>query len=120
VRADLAWASKVLVHLINNANLYSSPGEPITIRTETKNGFVFFSVTDRGPGIEQSEIKRIFEKFYRGKEHRCRVQGTGMGLAIAKAIIEAHGGVLGVTSKAGEGSVFSFSLPIDRSSVSGK
>jgi two-component system sensor histidine kinase KdpD len=120
IRADLAWASKVLVHMINNANLYSSPGQPITLRTETKNGFVFFSVADRGPGIEQSEVKRIFEKFYRGKEHRCRVQGTGMGLPIAKAIIEAHGGAVGVTSKVGEGSVFYFSLPIDRSSGSGE
>jgi two-component system sensor histidine kinase KdpD len=115
VRADLLWASKVLVHLINNANLYSPPGEPITLRTETRNGFVFFNVADRGPGIDPTEIKRIFEKFYRGKDHRCRVQGTGMGLAIAKAIAEAHGGTVGLTSKVGEGSVFYFSLPIDRS-----
>jgi two-component system, OmpR family, sensor histidine kinase KdpD len=115
IRADLVWAAKVLVHLINNANLYSAPGKPITIRTETRNGYVFFNVSDRGPGIDQTEIKRIFEKFYRGKEHRCRVQGTGMGLPIAKAIIEAHGGTIGVTSKIGEGSNFHFSLPIDRS-----
>lgn len=115
IRADLFWATKVLVHLISNANLYSSPGEPITIRTETRDGFVFFSVADCGPGIEGSEIKRIFEKFYRGKEHRCRVQGTGMGLSISKAIVEAHGGTIRVDSKVGEGSVFSFSLPIDRS-----
>jgi two-component system, OmpR family, sensor histidine kinase KdpD len=114
IRADLVWAAKVLVHLINNANLYSLPGEPITLRTETKSGFVFFSVADRGPGIDPTEAKRIFEKFYRGKEHRCRVQGTGMGLPIAKAIVEAHGGAIGVTSKVGEGSNFHFSLPIDR------
>lgn len=115
IRADLFWATKVLVHLISNANLYSSLGEPITIRTETRDGFVLFNVADRGPGIERSEIKRIFEKFYRGKEHRCRVQGTGMGLSISKAIVEAHGGTIRVDSKEGEGSVFSFSLPIDRS-----
>jgi len=119
IRADLLWATKVLVHLISNANLYSSPGKPITLRTETKNGFVFFSVADRGPGIEQTEVKRIFEKFYRGKEHRCRIQGTGMGLPIAKAIVEAHGGAIGVTSKVGEGSIFHFSLPIDRSLEAG-
>ena len=115
IRADLYWATKVLVHLISNANLYSSPGEPITLRTETKHGLVFFTVTDRGPGIDQMEVGRIFEKFYRGKEHRCRIQGTGMGLPIAKAIVEAHAGTIGVTSKVGEGSVFYFSLPIDRS-----
>lgn len=120
IKADLFWATKVLVHLISNANLYSAPGEPITLRTETKNGFVFFSVADRGPGIDQTEVKRIFEKFYRGKEHRCRVQGTGMGLPISKAIVEAHGGTIRVDSKVGEGSVFSFSLPLDRSSGVGE
>jgi two-component system, OmpR family, sensor histidine kinase KdpD len=115
IRADLFWATKVLVHLISNANLYSSPGEPITLRTERKHEYVFFSVADRGPGIDQTEVGRIFEKFYRGKEHRCRIQGTGMGLSIAKAIVEAHTGTIEVTSKPGEGSVFCFSLPIDRS-----
>jgi two-component system sensor histidine kinase KdpD len=110
----------VLGHLIRNANLYSTPGEPITLRTETRNGFVFLSVADRGPGIDQMEVKRIFEKFYRGKEHRCRVQGTGMGLPISKAIVEAHGGTIFVNSRPGEGSVFSFSLPIDRSSDVGE
>jgi two-component system, OmpR family, sensor histidine kinase KdpD len=120
IKADLLWATKVLVHLISNANLYSSPGEPITLRTETRNGFVFFSVADRGPGIDPTEVRRIFEKFYRGKEHRCRVQGTGMGLSISKAIVEAHGGTIRVDSKVGEGSVFSFSLPIDRSSDAGE
>lgn len=120
IRADLFWATKVLVHLISNANLYSSPGEPITIRTETKHGFVFFGVADRGPGIDQTEVGRIFEKFYRGKEHRYLVQGTGMGLPISKAIVEAHGGTIRVNSKLGEGSVFSFSLPIDRSSDVGE
>jgi two-component system sensor histidine kinase KdpD len=113
IRADLFWANKVLVHLISNANLYSSPGEPITLRTETRDGFVFFSVADRGPGIDETELGRIFERFYRGKEHRCRIQGTGMGLSIARAIVEAHAGTLGVTSKLGEGSVFCFSLPMD-------
>ncbi len=120
IRADLFWATKVLVHLIGNANLYSSPREPIAIRTETRDGFVFFSVADRGPGIDPTEVRRIFEKFYRGKEHRCRIQGTGMGLPISKAIVEAHGGTIRVDSTVGEGSVFSFSLPIDRSSDVGK
>ena len=114
IRADLFWAAKILGHLIRNANLYSSPDKPIAIRTETKDGFVVFSVADQGPGIDPSEVRRIFEKFYRGKEHRCRVQGTGMGLPIAKAITEAHGGTMTVIRKPGEGSIFTFSLPIDR------
>jgi two-component system, OmpR family, sensor histidine kinase KdpD len=115
IRADLQWATKILVHLIMNAHLYSTPETPIVIRTETGKGLVFFHVADRGPGIDSAEIPRIFEKFYRGKEHRFRVQGTGMGLPIAKAIAEAHGGTMTAVSKPGEGSVFTFSLPIDRS-----
>ena len=120
IRADLYWAKKVLVHLISNANLYSTPGEPITIRTETRHGYVFFSVEDRGPGIDPTEANRIFEKFYRGKEHRFRIQGTGMGLPISKAIVEAHAGTIGVNSKVGEGSVFYFSVPIDRTLEAGE
>ena len=113
VSADLFWATKVLAHLIQNANLYSTPDTPIAIRSEIKDRFVELSVADCGPGIEPAEVRRIFEKFYRGKEHRCRIQGTGMGLAIAKAIVEAHGGTIGVHSRIGEGSVFFFTLPID-------
>ncbi len=112
VYCDLFWARKVLGHLLRNADLYSSPGEPITITTEEKNGFVIFHVADLGPGIEKSEIDQIFSKFYRGKSQRHRVPGTGMGLAVAKAIVEAHGGTIGVASEVGRGSVFTFSLPI--------
>jgi two-component system sensor histidine kinase KdpD len=104
----------VLVHLIENANLYSSPDQPITISTEDKDDFVVFSIADRGPGIVDAELGLIFDKFYRGADQRYRVQGTGMGLPIAKAIVEAHGGTIAVVSQMGHGSVFSFSLPIDR------
>lgn len=113
VYCDLFWARKVLGHLLRNADLYSSPGEPVTITTEEKDGFVFFHVADLGPGIDKSEIDQIFSKFYRGKNQRHRVPGTGMGLAVAKAIVEAHGGTIGVASEAGRGSVFTFSLPIE-------
>jgi two-component system sensor histidine kinase KdpD len=58
------------------------------------------------------ERSMIFDKFYRGQSQRHRVQGTGMGLAIVKAIVEAHGGTIGVTSQLGSGSVFSFGLPV--------
>jgi len=112
VRADLARAREVLVHLIENANLYSSPDQPITIGTEEKDDFVFFSIADRGPGISDAELGLIFDKFYRGTDQRYRVQGTGMGLPIAKAIVEAHGGTISVVSQLEFGSVFSFSLPM--------
>jgi two-component system sensor histidine kinase KdpD len=114
VRADFTRAEEVLVHLIQNANLYSSPDQPITIGAEEKDDFVLFSVADQGPGINEAELGFIFDKFYRGADQRYRVQGTGMGLPIAKAIVEAHGGTIGVVSQVGHGSVFSFSLPMAR------
>ena len=114
VLADLARAREVLVHLIENANLYSSPDQSITISTEEKDDFVIFSIADKGPGIVDAELGLIFDKFYRGADQRYRVQGTGMGLPIAKAIVEAHGGTIAVVSQVGHGSVFSFSLPIVR------
>jgi two-component system sensor histidine kinase KdpD len=69
-------------------------------------------VADRGGGIDESELGLIFEKFYRGEDHRYAVQGTGMGLPIANAIIRAHGGSLTVTSQPEHGSIFAFSLPV--------
>jgi two-component system sensor histidine kinase KdpD len=114
VRADLARATEVLVHLIENANLYSSPDAPVTISAEDKGDVAFISVADHGPGIDDQEVGLIFDKFYRGRDQRYRVQGTGMGLPIAKAIVEAHGGSISVVSQLGYGSVFTFSLLIVR------
>ena len=120
VRADFARAEEVLVHLIQNANLYSSPDHPITISAEERDEFVQFSVADQGPGISEVELGLIFDKFYRGTDQRYRVQGTGMGLPIAKAIVEAHGGTIGVISQVERGSVFSFTLPILRGTTEQK
>jgi two-component system sensor histidine kinase KdpD len=117
VLVDLPWASSVLVHLIINAHLYSWPGQPITISSESRGGFALLSVADQGPGIEKAEAGRIFEKFYRCKGQATRAHGTGMGLPIAKAIVEAHGGTMDVVSRFGEGSVFTFSLPLDASAA---
>jgi two-component system sensor histidine kinase KdpD len=114
VRVDLARAPEVLVHLIENANQYSPAGEPITISAERAGDFVVTSVADRGAGIDDPEQSLIFEKFYRGRDQRYAVQGTGMGLPIAKAIVEAHGGSINLTSQRGHGSVFSFTLPAER------
>ena len=116
VRADLNRIKDVLVRLIENADAYSQKDAPVTISAEVNDSRLLVSVADRGPGIEDMELGLIFDKFYRGKDQRYLVQGTGMGLPIAKAIVEAHGGTIGVTSQLGHGSVFSFSLPIDRDS----
>jgi two-component system sensor histidine kinase KdpD len=114
VRVDLVRAREALVHLIEIANQYSPHDQPITITSEPTPDFIITSVADRGAGIDDLEQNLIFEKFYRGKDQRYLVQGTGMGLPIAKAIIEAHGGTMSLTSQRGQGSVFSFTLPVER------
>lgn len=112
VRADLARAREVLVHLIDNANRYSPHDQPITITAEGSGDTVTISVADRGEGIDDLEQALIFEKFYRGRNQRYSVEGTGMGLPIAKAIVEAHGGTISLMSQRGHGSVFTFTLPV--------
>jgi two-component system sensor histidine kinase KdpD len=112
VAMDLDRIVEVLVHLLDNAAKYSPPEMPIFISAEQKGSEVITSVADRGPGIDQMEQEMIFEKFYRGRDQRMMIPGTGMGLPIAKAIVELHGGKVWVTSQLGRGSVFHFSLPL--------
>lgn len=114
---DVIWIGKVLQHLIENAAKYSAAAEPIFISSEVRNGRLITSVADRGEGIDDLERSMIFDKFYRGQGQRHRVHGTGMGLAIVKAIVEAHGGRIEVTSQLGKGSVFSFGLPVATSAT---
>jgi two-component system sensor histidine kinase KdpD len=109
---DLERIAKVLQLLLENAAKYSPAGSAITIRVELKEGWLVISVADCGSGVPEQEQALIFEKFYRGQSQRYRVQGTGMGLPIAKAVVEAHGGAIQVTSEPNRGSVFSFSLPL--------
>ncbi|HZL25597.1 MAG TPA: ATP-binding protein [Acidobacteriaceae bacterium] len=110
VEADPAWMQKVLGNLLDNAAKYSHLGKPIFVSAETRPGFVAISVADRGAGIDPMDQSLIFDKFYRARSQRQIVSGTGMGLAICRAIIEAHGGTLSVTSQQGQGSVFTFTL----------
>jgi len=114
VRFDLKRIIAVLQHLLSNAAKYSPAGSPIFISAEATASDVMISVADRGTGIEDMEKVMIFDKFFRGKGQRTRVQGTGMGLAIARAIVQAHGGSMHVTSQPGVGSVFSFTLPLEQ------
>jgi len=112
VRLDEDRIKEVLIQLLENAAKYSAPEAPIRITAELKGANLEVSVADQGAGIDDMEQELIFDKFYRGKNQRYRVQGTGMGLAIARAIVEAHGGKIGVTSQTGCGSVFYFLLPV--------
>jgi two-component system sensor histidine kinase KdpD len=117
VRADRARTKEILIQLIENAHLYSPKDQQVTISAEQNGEMVTFSVADRGPGIDPFEQGLIFDKFYRGRDQRYQVRGTGMGLPIAKAIVSAHGGNISVTSQLGHGSVFSFTLPVANSWV---
>src|SRR5229473_1603457 len=87
VEADLERARDILMKLIDNANLYSSKDQPIVITAELSGDYVTTSVADRGPGIDDLEQGMIFDKFYRGRDQRYLVRGTGMGLPIAKTIV---------------------------------
>jgi len=119
VRADLRLVKKALAQLLENACKYSAPDEPIMVSAEMNGNFVMTSVIDRGHGIDIHEQHLIFGELYRGKGQRHLVAGTGMGLPIAKAIVEAHGGSLRVMSELGRGSVFSFTLPINPQLIPG-
>jgi len=111
VSMDVARIKDVVLQLLDNAAKYSPAGAPVRVTAAARGRVLEVSVADRGPGIDDFEQSLIFDKFYRGKNERYRVQGTGMGLAIAKAVVEAHGGAIGVTSQLGHGSVFTFTLP---------
>jgi two-component system sensor histidine kinase KdpD len=119
VEFDMDLILNVLQQLLENAAKYSPPESPIHISVENRGSEMVVSVADHGPGIDELEQALIFDKFYRGKDNRYSVQGTGMGLAIAKAVVEAHGGTIGVTSQLGQGSVFTFTLPITSQPVRG-
>lgn len=111
---DLRNTEEILSQLLDNAGKYSPRGTPITITAAVEGNMLVTSVADQGPGIDAIDQNMIFDKFYRGRGQRHSVQGTGMGLAIAKAIVEAHGGTISLTTQPGHGSVFSFTLPLAR------
>ncbi|HWB87370.1 MAG TPA: ATP-binding protein [Bryobacteraceae bacterium] len=109
--ADPEFVENVVKQFIENALKYSPEGSPVTVSAERENEKIVIGVADRGPGIDEDERSRIFDKFFRGRRHRFDIKGTGMGLSIAKGIVEAHGGHIWVESEPGHGSVFYFSLP---------
>jgi two-component system sensor histidine kinase KdpD len=109
--ADAQLVEKVLSNLLQNAAKYSDPKSAITITAEQRDSDVLISVADRGAGIDPQEQDLIFDRLYRSRSQSGRVQGTGMGLAISRAIVEAHHGTISVTSQLGHGSVFTVRLP---------
>jgi two-component system sensor histidine kinase BaeS len=104
---------QVVHNLLDNAIRHTPAGGTVTVGLDAGTGEVRLSVADTGPGIPSEEVERIFDRFYRLDPARSRASGgTGLGLAIVKTLVEAHGGRVGVTSRVGEGSTFTVTLPL--------
>lgn len=108
---DYVEIGQVLVNLLVNAAKYTPPGTPIMVTACRRGGQVTVEVADKGPGIPAARLPHIFERFYRADAGRSR-SGTGIGLAICKGLVEAHGGTIRAESQVGEGTAISFTLPI--------
>jgi two-component system sensor histidine kinase GlrK len=111
VMVDKDKILQVLTNLAHNAIKYSPEGSIVEIRIRNSDGYIITEIEDHGKGIPEEDLPRIFEKFYQSKYTRGH-GGIGLGLAISRGIIDAHGGKMYAQSSAGEGSVFSFSLPL--------
>jgi two-component system sensor histidine kinase KdpD len=107
---DRELIRRVLRHLLENAARYSPAGSPVRIGAALEADRLLVSITDQGQGIDDAEQAYIFDKFYRGSRQRM-LSGTGMGLAIAKAILRAHGGGIDVVSHRDQGATFTFWVP---------
>lgn len=112
VHADAIQIQRVLVNLIENAIRYTRPGGSICVSACPQGDGVAISVTDSGEGIAAEDLPHIFDRFYRGEKSRARqTGGAGLGLAISKAIVEAHGGRIRVENGSAGGARFVFTLP---------
>ena len=111
---DRRLVRELLDNLVTNAVKHSPPGEPVTVTAREEGGSVRFDVTDRGPGIPPEEQGRIFEQFYRtGQSVAEGVPGTGLGLWIVRRLAELQGGTVGLSSRAGQGTTFWATFPLE-------
>ncbi|MEI6500045.1 MAG: ATP-binding protein, partial [Armatimonadota bacterium] len=111
--ADRGKLEEVLINLVNNAIKYSPDGGAVTVSAAVTGTMMQFSVRDSGLGIAQDEQSRLFQRFQRvGRDNDQRISGTGLGLFVCKALIEAHGGRIWVDSVLGQGSTFHFTVPL--------
>ena len=118
--ADRRRVVQVLGNLVRNALRHTPPGGLIAVRAERQDGRASVTVEDTGEGIPPDQLPHIFERFYRGDAARDRASGgAGLGLAIVRELVEAMGGYVAVESAPGEGSRFSFSLPVAERALGG-
>ena len=112
VLGDADRLSQVLSNLLNNAIQYGKDRGEVRVTTRVENGTVALSVGDDGPGIPADDLPHVFERFYRGDKARARANGhAGLGLAICKAIVDAHGGAIGAISELGRGTIVTVRFP---------
>jgi signal transduction histidine kinase len=111
VMGDRVRLVQALTNLVANAMKYAPRGTAVRVSALSQGAGVRFLVRDAGPGISPEEVPNLFSRFFQGKAPLRRVMGTGLGLVIAKAIVEQHGGKIGVESTPGQGAMFWFDLP---------
>jgi two-component system sensor histidine kinase KdpD len=109
---DYVEIDQVLSNLIENAVKYTPLGTEVAIRATRSDGEVRVEVVDRGPGLPPTALGRVFERFYRAEGIGPRPRGTGLGLAVAKGLVEAHGGRIWAENRPGGGAMFVFTLPV--------
>jgi two-component system phosphate regulon sensor histidine kinase PhoR len=113
VKVDESRFLQIMINLLDNAVKYSPEGGKVIICAKAKEGYLQIDISDTGIGISESDLPRIFERFYRVDKARSReLGGTGLGLSIVKHIVQAHGGQVWVKSESGHGSTFSFTIPL--------
>ena len=113
IQADAEALRRALLILMDNAAKYTPPGGSVHVRVERQDGFAITSVTDTGIGIDPEDLDRVFDRFWRADKARSRQHGgAGLGLSIAKCIVDLHGGGVSVLSEPGKGSQFTVRLPL--------
>jgi signal transduction histidine kinase len=111
VEGDERRIRQVIFNLLSNAVKFTPPGGRVELKSAWLDGEVRVSVTDTGPGIAAEDQERIFEEFQQTEAGAGQREGTGLGLALSKRLVELHGGRIWVDSEPGEGSAFAFTLP---------
>jgi two-component system OmpR family sensor kinase len=113
VSGDEMQLRQVLANLLGNARVHTPPATAVDVRVATDDATVVLEVTDHGPGLPAADLPYVFDRFYRADASRGRDQGgAGLGLSIVAAIVQAHGGRVGVLNVAGAGARFRVELPV--------